>query len=265
MSKVCFIIAHKYYRGYESYLRYYIDNIHKLYPGALTIVVDNNSQYVEDVFGPLRGRDNVVLLSNDIEAKFELGAYQVGMRHILDNDLLDEYTHYVCTQDTFVLKNHYDFSQGSLAYPINSMYADGACKDVCDKVLGTLGMNDNWDKVNFCWCSSFVVSSQRVEKMYGWLQQIVQTTRWESEGAERYLARLLWELNDRQPCGDIDGTAADLHVRHYDTWQVNIYDDATSHFVKKVQQKNEHTQDKSVPQQIVHVPSPINKANHDRK
>lgn len=264
-NKICFIIAHKYFRGYESYLKYYVDNIQTLYPEALTIVVDNNSIHVEDVFCQIRGLDNVVLLNNNIRCKFELGAYQVGMKYIIDNDLVDEYSHYVCTQDNFVVKKHYDFSsQGSYAFPINSMYADGACQDVCDSVLNTLGMNDNWDKINFCWCSSFVVANNKMEQLYGWLQQIVQTVRWESEGAERYLARLLWELNEQRDCGDIDGTAADLHVRHYDTWQVDVRADSTSYFVKRVQQKNENTIDKDVPQSIVHVPSHINKANHDR-
>jgi hypothetical protein len=267
-NKVCFIIAHKYFRGYESYLRYYIDNIHRFYPDALTIVVDNNSVYVEDVFSQLREYDNVILLENDIKCKFELGAYQVGMRYLIENDLLDEFSYCICTQDNFVLKNKYDFDalvdQNRYALPINSMYADGACRDVCDSVLNRLGMNDNWDKINFCWCSSFVLASSRVRRMYGWLTQIVQTVRWESEGAERYLARLLWELNDRRDCGDIDGSAADLHVRHYDTWRVNIHDDATSYFVKKVQQKNEHTKDSNIPQKIVHIPSSVNKANYDR-
>jgi len=254
-NKVCFIIAHKYFRGYESYLSYYIDNIQRLYPEALTIVVDNNSQFTEDTFGPLREYDNVILLENDIECKFELGAYQVGMRYLIDNDLLGEFSYCICTQDNFVLKNKYDFNvlveEGTYALPINSMYADGARQDVCDHVLNILGMNDNWDKINFCWCSSFVVATHKVEQLYGWLSQIVQATRTDSEGAERYLARLLWELNERRDCGDIDGTAADLHIRHYDTWQVDIRGDATSYFVKKVQQKTEHTVDKDTPQIVV--------------
>lgn len=246
-SNVCFIIAHKYFRGYESYLKHYIKNIQKFYPEALTIVVDNNSVYPEDVLNPLRDLENIVFLTNDIECKFELGAYQVGIKYLIDNDLVNDYSYYICTQDNFVLKNYYDFKQlidkNIYALPINSMFADGYAKDVCDQVLNRLGMNDNWDKVNFCWCSSFVVASKKLEQLYGYLTTIVQKRRHESEGAERYLARLLWELNERRDCGSIDGDCRDLPSKHYDCWRVNIYDPATTHFVKTVQQKNEHTVD----------------------
>lgn len=266
-NKVCFIIAHKYFRGYESYLKYYVENIQKFYPEALTIVVDNNSVYKVDTFSQVSEWDNVVLLDNDIESKFELGAYQVGLRYLLDNNLTGEYSYCVFTQDNFVLKNKYDFNTmkeaSTYALPINSFYADGACKDVCDDVLGRLGMNDSWDKINFCWCSSFVVGANKLEQLYGWLKQIVVTQRWQSCGGERYLARLLWELNEQKDCGDIDGSAADLAIRHYDTWKVNIYDEATSYFVKKVQQKTENTVDSDTAQQITHVPDNVHQQNHD--
>lgn len=249
-NKVCFIIAHKFFRGWPSYLEYYLDNIQRLYPNSLTVVVDNNSKYVEDIFGPLRGRENVVFLTNDIECKFELGAYQVGMRYIIEHGLVDEYSYYVCTQDNFVAKNRFDFDAllagGTYALPINSMHrgGDGYARDVSNVVLGRLGMNDNWDKVDFCWCSSFALAGTKLEQMYGWLQTIVQTRRHESEGAERYLARLLWELNEQRDCGDIDGSCMDLPQRHYDCWKVDILGPATSYFVKSVQQKTEHTRDK---------------------
>jgi hypothetical protein len=267
MNNICFIIAHKYFRGYTSYLNYYIENIQKLYPEALTIVVDNNSQYKEDVFSSVEGKNKVVLLDNNTDSKFELGAYGVGSKYILDNELEKDYSYFVFIQDTFVLKNKYDFElmkkESCYARPINSMYADGECSNVVTPVMTKLGLNDNWDKVNFCWCSSFVVEKTKIEQLYTYLDQIKVTCRWESCAGERYLARLLWELNEQKDCGDIDGSCSDLAVRHYDTWNVNVFAPATSYFVKQVQQKNENTVDSNTSQQIRFIPHDQNKADHD--
>ena len=76
-----------------------------------------------------------------------------------------------------------------------------------------------------------------------YLQKIVISVRWESSASERYLARILWELNDHKNT-DIDGSISDLASRHYDCWNVNLYDPVTSYFVKSVQQKTETTTDK---------------------
>lgn len=247
-NKVCFIIAHKYYRGYHSFLKYYLENIQKLYPEALTIVVDNNSKYPEDIFGPLRSLPNVVFLSNDYEGKFELGAYKIGAQYIIDNGLTDQYSHFVCTQDNFILKNFFDFAvladRKTYALPINSMFADKYGMDVCNRVLDKLGLNDSWDKVNFCWCSSFVVASSKLAQLHGYLSMIVQKVRYESEAAERYLARILWELNERRDCGSIDGDCRDLiNNSLYHCWHVDLYAPVNTYFAKRVQQKNEHTKD----------------------
>jgi hypothetical protein len=247
-NKVCFIIAHKYYRGYHSFLKYYIENIQKFYPEALTVVVDNNSKYPEDVFGPLRGLSNVVFLTNDYEGKFELGAYKVGTQYVIDNGLVDDYTYFVCTQDNFILKNFFDFSglaaKKTYALPINSMFADKYGMDACNRVLDKIGLNDNWDKINFCWCVSFVVANHKVKQLNSYLATIQQKTRHESEAAERYLARILWELNERCDCGSIDGDCRDLiNNSLYHCWHVDLYAPVNTHFAKRVQQKNENTKD----------------------
>lgn len=268
MNNICFIIAHKYFRGYESYLKYYIDNIQAIYPEALTVVVDNNSKYKDDIFSQFENLENVVLLDNNSDSKFELGAYRVGLKHILDNNLNNDYEYFVFTQDNFVLKNKYDFKamkdESCFARPINSMYADGEITDVVIPVMTKLGLNDSWDKVNFCWCSSFIVEKTKIEQLYNYLDQIKVISRWESCAGERYLARILWELNEHNDCGDIDGNQSDLPVRHYDTWNVNVFAPSTSYFVKKVQQKNENTVDKDTAQPIIFVPHKENKNDHYR-
>jgi hypothetical protein len=246
-KKPVFIIAHKYFRGYPSYLKHYVENILNFYgDNSLILIVDNNSNYPQDVFETLPSRENIKILTNNIECKFELGAYQVGIKHILDNNLLESYDYYICTQDNFILKNHLNLSfleeNNVMACPINSFYADGECKDVCDIVLNKLGINNNLDKITFCWCSSFLVNKSKIKRLYDYISQIVIKVRWESCASERYLARILWELNDFKN-NDIDGDIRTLSSRHYDCWTVDPLSPATSIFVKKVQQKTEKTID----------------------
>src|SRR3972149_7218479 len=103
--KLVFIIAHKYFRGYESYLKLYITNIQNFYNDALILVVDNNSNFKDDIFNNIKSNINIIFLDNDIECKFELGAYQIGLKYLITNNLIDKYDYIVCTQDNFILKN----------------------------------------------------------------------------------------------------------------------------------------------------------------
>ena len=245
--RVAFIIAHKFFRGYQSYLKHYIENILSFYNNPLIIVVDNNSNYKEDVFSTLPTSDNIVLLDNDIDCKFELGAYQVGIRYIRDNDLVNEFNYYVCTQDNFIIKNKYDFNiltKGHhTACPINSWKNDYELSSIYNPILNNLGLNNNMDKITFCWCSSFIVSSVKLNQLYDYLRKIVITVRTESCASERYLARILWELNDYKNT-DVDGDIDALKTNHYYCWTVDPMETTTSYFVKSVQQKNETTVDR---------------------
>ena len=244
--KICFIIAHKYIRGYESYLSYYISNINKFYEGALIIIVDNNSKYKDDIFSKITDT-NVIFLNNDIECKFELGAYQVGLNYILTNNL-NIYNYYIFIQDNFVLKNKYDFNNliknDVTACPINSYFYDVSgprMADICKDILTKLNLYDHLNDITFCWCVSFIVHTSKIEQLYLYIKDIIITTRVESEASERYLARILYELNDHKNF-DIDGDIRQLN-QFYDCWKVNFYNEYKTYFVKKVQQKNEKTLD----------------------
>lgn len=247
IKKSVFIIAHKYFRGYTSFLSYYVKNILKFHPDSIVLVVDNNSTHKEDILSTLQKHDNVILLDNNIECKFELGAYQVGIKYLIDNDLLDTIEYIFMTQDTFVLKNKLDIpsfrSQTILACPINSYYQDGAYNETVTEILTKIGLNDNQDKTTFCWCCSMVVHSSKILQLYSYLTQIVITVRSQSEATERYLARILFELNNHRN-HDIDGDIRNLAVK-YDCWKVDILNDnVSSFFAKTPQQKTENTSDK---------------------
>ena len=242
---VVFIIAHKYVRGYESYLKYYISNIFKFYKNALVLVVDNNSNYKDDVFSTIDKNENIIFLDNNIECKFELGGYQVGIKYLIDNNLLEKYHYVICTQDTFILKNKVDFNtllqQNIIACTINTYIQDGAHPEICELILTKLNLYNNLDKISFCWCNSFIVHTEKIHQLYSYLKHIVITNKSYSESCERFLARILWELNEYTNY-DIDGDLRSNRSK-YNEWCVDVYSHVPSFFVKKIQQKNETTTD----------------------
>jgi hypothetical protein len=252
-NKVVFIISHKYFRGYDSYTEYYINNIQKFYEDSLIIVVDNNSTYKNDIFDNLKKYEGVVLLDNNIESKFELGAYTVGLNYLIENRI-DNYDYIVFTQDNFVLKNKVDFNmlisnditacplvgcRQDLHSPYNIGYND--FRDIWEPILSKFNMLDNLDKISFCWCSSFIISTTKARQLYDYISQIVVKIRWESCASERYMARILWELNNFKN-DTIDGDIRDIKYK-YDCHTVDIHSDVNSFFVKRAQKKNENTID----------------------
>lgn len=243
----CFIISHKYYRGYESFVSLYVENILKNYKNPLIILVDNNSKYKEDIFRQFENSTNVILLENNIECKFEIGAYKVGIEYILTNNLLNEYEYYFFTQDNFILNNKVDIDSllqnNTTACPINSYFFDGECKNVWEPLLNSLGLNNNLDKIDFCWCSSFMIHRTKITQIFEWFKPIIINNRWQSSASERYLARMLWELNNYRNTS-IDGDCRELKNKFYDPWDVNPRDPINSFFIKVLQQKNENTVDR---------------------
>jgi hypothetical protein len=246
-NKVAFIISHKYIRNYESYIEYYIQNILKFYNNPLILVVDNNSNFKDDIFNNLKKYNNVVLLDNNITCKFEIGAYKVGLNYLNANNLINDYDYFVFTQDNFIIKNPYDFNNldknNVFAAQINSWKDnDWAHMDVSERVLKNINLFDKFKESKLCWCCSFVVSRQKINKLNDFMKDIVITTRYESCAAERFLGRIILELNDGKNF-DIDGDIMDLKQK-YDCWNVDLYSDKyKTYFVKKVQQKTERTLD----------------------
>ena len=246
MNNICFIIAHKYFRGYESYLKYYIDNIQEFYPEALTIVVDNNSVYGDDIFDDLQEYDKVIILENNSESKFEIGAYCEGIRCVLKEGVDQDYEYFVFTQDNYIIKKRYDFEKDAhKAYPIHSAAHIGyqgtfMGGEIAQNLLKKLEIGDP-GFLKQAWCSSFVLHKSKVEPFLDLLGSAKLTTRGDSEAGERYLSPVLYYLNDNT-LHEID--YAPIHTM-YDAWSVDLKGTPASehYFMKRLQRKTEHTKD----------------------
>ena len=250
-NRPVFIIAHKYIRGYESYSELYIQTIESIYEDYLIIFVDNNSTHKDDIFNKLKNYKNVILLDNNNEGKFEIGAYNVGLQYLINNNLYKNYTYIVLSQDTFILRKKVDFNvlhnNNVLACPIVDCHGDltnihNGYYESFLPILKTLNLDHNVEKSSFCWCNSFIISSEKTEILYGFIKDIVITQRWDSCVSERYLGRILWEINNQSKY-DIDGDI--YHIQNlYDSRKVDVYTHDLTFFVKKLQQKTESTIDK---------------------
>jgi len=250
--KICFIISLKYYRNYETYIKHYVDNIQKFYENNLVIIIDNNSKYIKDIIDIFNDYKNIIIITNNSECKFELGAYKIGINFLLENNLIENYNYYIFTQDNFVINKKYNFEELNekkiLACPINN----GNNLDECLKenlkciegveILTKLNLFNEIENFSICWCCSFILHSSKIVDFFKIVQPIIITKRYQSCDCERYLSPILYYLNNKI-IYSIDGRIDDLQ-NNYDCWTVDIYNNnSNSFFIKKVQQKNENTQD----------------------
>lgn len=248
---VCFIISLKYYRNYETYIKYYVDNIQKIYENHLIIIVDNNSVYIQDIHKMFENYKNVIIITNNDECKFEIGAYNVGIKYLIANNLIENYHYYVFTQDNFVLKNKYDFNfllennihacpiHNWLSFPDFERNAISSRETYC-KLIKMLNLEDCTDALSLCWCLAFVLQKSKILDYFEITRDVVITTRSGSEEYERCLSLILYYLNNKVKCS-LDGCVTQVN---YDYISGNIYDNNTTrYFIKKLQQKTENTVD----------------------
>ena len=228
----------------------YVDRINLFYPRSFVIIVDNQSEYLDDIRLCLKGYSNVAIIVNNSDCMFEVGAYKEGIRFINDCGVLFKFDYFIFSQDTFVANNPYDFrllkARNIQAASFNHLHEWCDMKDdpIVRRVLSKLDLFDLYDGYNFnlCWCNSFILSSFRVldffeivkhEQIFGRYAGSVQS--------ERYLAGILFFLNSysyMSICGD----AATPEALGYDCWKVDIHVNSLPHaFVKEVQQKRENT------------------------
>ena len=245
--KLCFIIAHRYYRSYESYIQYYVDNIQKFYMNSFIIIVDNNSKHINDIKHKLANYSNLVILSNETPCKFEIGAYKVGITYLIDNNLVNNYNFCIFTQDNFILNNKYNFNilnndgvkACSLVIGDHRLHFGWLTTPESLHILRKLGLENNTNKIRFCSCNSFILHSSKILDFLNITRDVIIKIRAESESSERYLAAILYVLNNNRDYG-----LYDVFSLNHDYWNVDLKNNnCTDCFMKKVQQKNEHTKD----------------------
>jgi hypothetical protein len=241
--KLCFILACKVYKSHETYIDFYVNNIRDFYPAADIILVDNNSSYSE-YFDQFRGKSNITLLENTSEQKFSLGAYNFAAKYIENNSL--EYDYCICSQDTFVLVNKYDFqllkNNNIEACPFGHILSVEGTPEHYD-ILKQLGLYIPNDTYKGAWCTSWICTTNVLKKIYDYTYSIKITTCWESQVCERYMGKILTYLNNNVSIS-IEGSNSYVDTI-YIVNKVNVKDPETKKkcvaFVKSSQGKKETT------------------------
>jgi hypothetical protein len=250
MIKLCFIVACKVYKQYKSYISFYVKKIKEYYPNAMIILVDNNSPYSE-YFEQFTSMENVVVIENTSIYKFEIGAYKFATEYIKENNLL--YDFYVCTQDTFVLVNKYDFNnlkENHITAASLSHFVFERSFGLHKNILQKLNLYDPSETFLCCWCSSWVVTHENLLKINNILKNINSGSRYNSEECERYMGKILKMLNNNKCYSIEESLEAGYDCKTGVNSLYNVFTiDPTSdyakelkaYFIKSAQQKNEMT------------------------
>lgn len=261
-TKPCFVIAHRYSENHICYLEHFINNIEKFYGDVLIIIIDNNSPKKLELLNNLENKKNIVVLENNTEHKFENGAYLVGVNYLINNGLIDKYDYYVFTQDTYILKNKYDFDEliNNNVYACPISFGCGTQDFNMNEIrphVENLGLWDDNLTINYntalysvepysekfqkqilhCFCSVYIIHSSKIKELFEYLKKIKIVTRRESELNERYFAWVLYYLNNKQNY-QIDINPYSL----YDMNRINLMEDFNhGYFAKHKQGKTEKT------------------------
>lgn len=236
---VVFVIAHKYHPDFPSYIQYYADNIQKLYSNSLILIVDNSSKHIDVIKEKLSNYNNLIIIENTDECRYELGAYKFGIKYLINNNLIDKYDYFMFTQDTFVLKYKYNFDDlktnnihASTVY--YQTYGDLA-QDIYEQTLKDINLYDTINKSTFCCCCSFVLQKYKVEEFLNITKNIIVKTKNDAFATERYLSNILYHLNDNRN-SDIQGHSGHI-PNYYDLFNKDIiYQDTPPqhYFVKHI-------------------------------
>jgi hypothetical protein len=232
-----FIIAYVYNKNYTSYINHYIENINAFYKNVSILIVDNYPDNVDKF--DIISAPNIIMLTNNTNCILELGAYKVGLNYLNTTGLVYDYC--ILTQESFIIKNRYDFNtlknNSVKACTIYSgIFSPSSEYEsiIITNVLNSINMNNNFENIRLCWCNNFILHHSVVSPFLSITKDILIKDKFDSGACERFLGRILYELNEHKNF-DIDG---DQERRRYDCWTINLFNPIQDHyFAKRVQMK----------------------------
>jgi len=216
---VCFMITMKYVRGYELHLKTYVDNIQTFYKNSFILIVDNNSLFLEDIEDIFKHYNDINIITNTSESKYEVGGYTFGIKWLIDNNKLN-YDYYVFSQDNFIIQEKYDFNK--LVYfniqaccvvehiehpdPYN-LYDYTKKKNILDKRNISIYSNSNC-----CFSCIFVIHKNKIYDLYNYIKDYIIIEKQDSVNSERTLGYFIKELEPKN--FNIDGFLSEAYYCH---------------------------------------------------
>ena len=195
---------------------------------------------------------NLIILINNTECKYELGAYKMGMNYLINNNLLNNYDYYVCTQDTFVLTNKYDFNNLLInkvfASPIMTLiddktnrYYDSYFTPLVNIILKKTNLEEKINELRICWANSFIINNSKVEEFLKITNDLIILNKSDACDCERLLSAIMYKLNNYK-----NYSICNIYGENEmsNMWNVDIPSfKTTRYFTKKITNKNDLTVD----------------------
>jgi hypothetical protein len=151
-------------------------NIQKLYSNAFIVIVDNQSEYVIDIKNVLSEYENVVILDNDSNSKYELGGYIYALKWLRTRDLISQFDYFIFSQDTMILIHKYDMNllkQNNVKAcslvefdEKNSSQRGHIPEHDKKRFLEPIGLYNELENITLCWGSNFICVQDKIEPLY---------------------------------------------------------------------------------------------------
>jgi hypothetical protein len=244
---ICFVIALKYVRNYVPYINIHINNINRFYKNSHILIVDNNSENLEDIIYSINSYPNVKIITNTSESKYEVGAYIFGINWLIQNNMINMFELFVFTQDTLIMINKFDFNilinnridACSIVEYENDYDMNGNryLKKEMDDFLSPIGLNDDYTNITLCWGNNFVCRQNKILTLFGYIKNMILKTKMDSESSERFMAKIIYELNSKRNF-NIDGFLPKYEITHDQSSNTHIDNmNKKVYFLKKHQFK----------------------------